>query len=459
MIGIKEEFGSLLRETLGDVEGAALVAALDTEAVTGVRLNARKAGEWPSEIDGEDVPWCAQGLVLHSRPQFTLMPEWHGGLFYVQEPASMVVGEIVRRLADRLGNGPIRYLDSCAAPGGKTTAVLSALPDDAFVVANEFVPARANILSENISKWGAANAAVCNGDTKVFRKLRRAFDIVAVDAPCSGEGMMRKDEEARRQWSEGLVAQCAALQREILDNVWEALKPGGFLIYSTCTFNRTEDEDMLRHIVEELGGESVDTGLADEFGIPGSLDPSLHALRFMPHRTRGEGLFLGVIRKPGEYKAEAWKPRLQKGHKGKGAAVPLQLTALLKEPEKMSFSQRPDECWQGVPAPHADLVRELEQATRLITAGARLGTVKGKSRVPDSTLALSTSLREDAFPRVEVTLETALNYLRRQAVALPAESPRGITLLTYRGAALGFVKNLGNRANNMYPQHWRIRHL
>lgn len=459
MIGIKEEFGSLLRETLGDVEGAALVAALDTEAVTGVRLNARKAGEWPSEIDGEDVPWCAQGLVLHSRPQFTLMPEWHGGLFYVQEPASMVVGEVARRLAERLGNGPIRYLDGCAAPGGKTTAVLSALPDDAFVVANEFVPARANILSENISKWGAANAAVCNGDTKVFRKLRRAFDIVAVDAPCSGEGMMRKDEEARRQWSEGLVAQCAALQREILDNVWEALKPGGFLIYSTCTFNRTEDEDMLHYIVEELGGESVDTGLADEFGIPGSIDPSLHAVRFMPHRTCGEGLFLGVVRKAGEYAPETRKTRTPKGNKGKGAAVPLQLTALLKEPEKMTFSQRPDECWQGVPAPHADLVRELEQATRIVTAGVRLGTVKGKSRVPDSTLALSTSLREDAFPRVEVTLETALNYLRRQAVALPAESPRGITLLTYRGAALGFVKNLGNRANNMYPQHWRIRHL
>lgn len=448
-----------MRETLGDVEGAALVAALDTEAVTGVRLNARKVGEWPSEIDGEAVPWCAQGLVLHSRPQFTLMPEWHGGLFYVQEPASMVVGEVARRLAERLGNGPIRYLDSCAAPGGKTTAVLSALPDDAFVVANEFIPARANILSENISKWGATNAAVCNGDTKVFRKLRRAFDIVAVDAPCSGEGMMRKDEEARRQWSEGLVAQCAALQREILDNVWEALKPGGFLIYSTCTFNRTEDEDMLHYIVEELGGESVDTGLSEEFGIPGSIDPSLHAVRFMPHRTCGEGLFLGVIRKPGEYAPETRKTRTPKGNKGKGAVVPPQLTALLKEPEKMTFSQRPDECWQGVPAPHADLVRELEQATRVVTAGVRLGTVKGKSRVPDSTLALSTSLREDAFPRVEVTLETALNYLRRQAVALPAESPRGITLLTYRGAALGFVKNLGNRANNMYPQHWRIRHL
>ena len=434
-------------------------ALAEGEPCVSVRLNpSRGVSEADLPAEAEAVPWCRRGFYLAERPRFTFDPLLHQGGYYVQEASSMFHSHVAEVLCRRM-HSPLRVLDSCAAPGGKTTAVLDTLPEGSVMVANEYVPSRAAVLRENIIKWGSPSTIVTRGDTEDFRKLKNSFDLIIADVPCSGEGMMRKDPEAVAQWSEGLVRECAERQWMIVSNLWPALKPGGCLIYSTCTFNRTEDEDMLRHIVEELGGESVDTGLADEFGIPGSLDPSLHALRFMPHRTRGEGLFLGVIRKPGEYKAEAWKPRLQKGHKGKGAAVPLQLTALLKEPEKMSFSQRPDECWQGVPAPHADLVRELEQATRLITAGVRLGTVKGKSRVPDSTLALSTSLREDAFPRVEVTLETALNYLRRQAVALPAESPRGITLLTYRGAALGFVKNLGNRANNMYPQHWRIRHL
>lgn len=459
MIRLDEGFVALMRETLGAEEASGLIEALDTEPVTGVRLNPAKGSEWPGAFKGRRVPWCGEGLVLDSRPQFTLMPEWHGGLFYAQEPASMVIGEVVRRLSERVGRDGLRYLDACAAPGGKTTAAIGALPADAFVVANEFVPARANILSENLAKWGSPATAVCCGDTAAFRKLPEAFDIVAVDAPCSGEGMMRKDEEARRQWSPGLVSQCAALQREIVDNVWQALRPGGFLIYSTCTFNRSEDEDMLRYIADELDGESVDTGVDRDFGIAGSLEPDLHALRFMPHRTCGEGIFMGVMRKPGEYSPLPARRGKSKGNKKSSPAIPKELPALLSEPDKYEFRLGRDETWRAIPKAHTDLTDALEGITRVIGAGVNMGVVKGKTFVPDAALALSTALAPGAYQRVELTLETALDYLRREAVTLPEGSPRGIVLVTYRGTALGFVKNLGNRANNMYPQHWRIRHL
>ena len=472
MIELKEEFVALVREMLGCEEGAALVAALDSEPVTGVRFNPRKCSDISDIVagglfaDGRRVDWCREGLALGTRPQFTLMPEWHGGLFYVQEPASMVIGEVVRRLASRLyqgdsrlGRGGLRYLDLCAAPGGKTTAALGALPDDAFVVANEFVPTRANILCENLAKWGSPNTAVCCGDTSVFRQMRECFDIVAVDAPCSGEGMMRKDEEARRQWSEGLVRQCAALQREIVNNAWEALRPGGYLIYSTCTFNRTEDEEMLRYLVDELGGESIDTDIGSDFGVPGSLDPHLHALRFMPHRTCGEGLFMGVMRKPGERGISMPKKNKSKGKKSMAQAMPKELPGLIAEPEKYVFGTGRDGDWRAIAREHLDLVELLEKNAKVLNAGIRLGTPKGKSFVPDAALALSSALAPEAFPSVEIDLETALAYLRREAITLPAGTPQGIALIAYSGIALGFAKNLGTRANNMYPQHWRIRHL
>ncbi len=463
-------FLDVMRETLGAEEAAALVAALDTEPVTAVRLNPRKVREGaPLQVEeafaqGKSVAWCRDGLVLCSRPQFTLMPEWHGGLFYVQEPASMVISEVVHRLCGRIGRSDIRYLDTCAAPGGKTTAALSALPDEAFVVANEFVPSRANILLENLTKWGAPNAGVTCGDTAAFRKLPVAFDIVAVDAPCSGEGMMRKDEEARRQWSEGLVKQCAALQREIVDNAWTALRPGGYMIYSTCTFNRSEDEEMLRYIADELGGVSVDTGIGSDFGIPGAIVPGLHALRFMPHRTCGEGLFMGVMRKPGEAlpdtsKANNASKANKKKRKQKGdAKAPDVLPRLLENPESFCFSQSAAGVWHAVPREQAEFVTALEGAARVMSAGVALGQAKGKDFIPNPALALSTAASE-TFLKVDVDLATALNYLRREAVTLPADTPRGYVTVCYRGLPLGFMKHLGNRSNNLYPQHWRIRNL
>lgn len=453
MIPLNEQFKEQIASLFPAAEASALLDGLESEPVTAIRLNPAKEGaEMPQ---GEPVGWCADGRILAERPRFAMMPGWHGGLFYVQEPASMIIGEVVRRIVGLIGRNDLRYLDSCAAPGGKTTTALSALPPEAFAVANEFVAGRANILMENVIKWGLPNAAVTQGDTSAFRKMKDAFDIVAVDAPCSGEGMMRKDEEARRQWSPGLVAQCAALQREILGNVWEALKPGGYLIYSTCTFNRTENEDMLHFIRDELGAEAVDLGLNDEFGIPHSLDSELPAMRFMPHRTAGEGLFMGVMRKPdGEAAHQPKSKKNRKSSSGKGK-VPAEMTGWIANPENYSFSLGSDNSWRAIPKAHAELVERLEAATRLMTAGVPLGEEKGKSLIPDAGLALSTQLSKDSFARVEVTEEDALRFLRREAIEVTG--PKGYLLVCHEGLPLGFVKNLGNRANNLYPQHWRLR--
>ncbi|MCM1005175.1 MAG: rRNA cytosine-C5-methyltransferase [Prevotella sp.] len=451
------EFIDELTRTLGAEQALALAKALDTEPVVGVRLNPMKSGVAPT--DAQRVPWCEQGYILSERPRFTLMPSWHGGCFYVQEPASMIISEVIKHVARLIGLEDVKYLDLCAAPGGKTTAALSALPNSAFVVANEFVPARANILAENLTKWGYPNIAVSCGDTAAYRKLKHAFDIVAVDAPCSGEGMMRKDEQARSQWSPALVKQCAALQREILDNAWEALRPGGYLIYSTCTFNRDENEDMLRYAINEYGGESVDLGLNDEFNIPGSIEANLYALRFMPHLTNGEGLFLGVLRKPDDKGATRQSKSKGKVTRKAENKLPVDARSLLSNPDDFNFAQTASGIWRALPKSHASFINKLSQAARLLIAGVTLGEVKGKNFVPGTSLALSTALLPEAFPRVEVDEQTALSYLRREALSLPTDSPKGYVVICSGGDCLGFAKNLGNRANNLYPAHWRIRNI
>ena len=375
------------------LDAVALCNALGGDSPVSIKLNRRKIA--PEDVatlgyEGlKPVPWCGSGFYLPERPQFTLNPLLHAGAFYVQEAGSMAYESIVGAIADRIPEGPV--LDLCAAPGGKTTSIINALPDGKWVVANEFMPKRAQILVENLSKWGYPDLTVTNSPTSSFGKIRGSFALVAVDAPCSGEGMMRKEPVARSQWSPGLVRQCAALQREILEDAAEALMPGGYLIYSTCTFNLEEDEEQLRWLVEEMGLEPIEPYFPGMEGIPRQLTGNYPALRFFPHLTESEGLFCAILRKPGE-----------------GASV--------KE----------------------------ERIARLIDKNCKvlLNRLPGKD-----------------YPRYEVDEATALSYLRHNSLTLPAEAPRGIITLTYKGLPLGEVKNLGNRANNLYPKEWRIRNL
>lgn len=402
--------------SLPGLDREAFISAMSSSAAVSIKINRRKCADVTETGYGspEPVAWCRSGFYLDERPKFTLNPLLHAGVFYVQDASSMIHETLVSVIADRYGlpDSPL-VLDMCAAPGGKTTSMINALPDGSTIVANEVMPKRAAILRENLIKWGYPDILVTNSQSDRFAALGEVFDIVAVDAPCSGEGMMRKDADARSQWSQRLVAQCAALQREILANAVAALRPGGFMIYSTCTFNRHEDEENVEWLVSEFGLEPIDLHLPAEWGIGAAIGSDIPALRFMPHLTRGEGLFAALLRKPG------------------GAPV----------------------------ANRKKTLEALRKKTRVILDGIPTVNIKGKSELPASEWALSTQFPRGRFPEATLDLDTALRYLRHEAIQLPAETPRGFVVVTYEGHPLGLVKNIGNRANNLYPAEWRIRNL
>ncbi len=447
---LNEKFIENLSVLLGEENCKKLQIALNEEPTVAIRLNTSKKAELPAwDVTLSSVEWCDTGFYLSERPNFTLSPQLHCGAFYVQEASSMIYRHIVKTLSDDL---PLKYADVCAAPGGKTTAVIDVLPYGSLVVANEFVSARAQILKENIQKWGYHNVLVTNSDTSRFSKLKSFFDIMAVDAPCSGEGMMRKDETAVSQWSPALVAQCKKMQREILANIWDALKPGGYLIYSTCTFNREENEENVDFICNELGGESVKFDFPKEWGILSGIMTVHHCYRFMPHSTRGEGLFVSVIRKEGDYVCE----RVSKSPKSVAKNGYSEIKKWLSLPDEFMLIEDSGRI-NAIRKSQLNEVETIAKNLKTILTGIELAIVKGKDIIPQHALALSTELREGAFPSVDLDINDAIAYLKRETITLPQSVDRGYVLVKYAGLPLGFVKNLGNRANNLYPQEWRIR--
>ncbi len=407
-----------------------------------LRLNQQK-GLSPSP-KADIVPWCRHGLYLDDRPQFTFDPAMHQGLYYVQDASSMIYSEIISQIAR---TSPLCYLDACAAPGGKTTAAIDSLPKGSLIVANEYVYQRAEILAENIIKWGYTNCIVTRGDTARFKKAGAIFDIISADVPCSGEGMFRKDPEALAQWTPELVKECADKQQEIVENLWRALRPGGYLIYSTCTFNRTENENMAAFIIDNFDAEVVEIKLPEEWNIT----VRNNCLHFLPGKIKGEGLTVAVFRKMGTKNDKSTLPLKKKSLKSTSKILEYVKDWLI-DSDRFKFNIVGDKLTAAIPSKEAEAVAT---ACDVIYAGIEIATLKGKDVIPAQALALSTALNKEAFPSIEVDYTTAINYLRRETIIL-RDAPRGFVLLLYNGHPLGFVKNLGNRANNLYPQNWRI---
>ena len=398
---------------------AFLRALTEDEPQASIRLNPRKGAAPPAEA--EPVPWCPEGYYLRRRPTFTLDPLLHAGAYYVQEASSMFVAHAVRSLVE----APVRALDLCAAPGGKTTALLSALPEGSWLVSNEIDRRRARILAENVTKWGYPNVTVTASAPRDFTGLAEAFGLILVDAPCSGEGMFRKDPASVSEWSPRKVRECAATQRQILADVWPALRPGGLLLYATCTYNVHEDEEIVDYLCDGLGAEPVAIPTEAAWRIHPPLAGTRPCCRFMPHFTRGEGLFVAAVRKPGD----AGRRRDRENGGGDGDALRLRRLSGLY----------------------------------VLQDGIAAGVTKGRDYIPSHAEALAVTLPPDAYPRVELSLDEALRYLRRETIVLPeadgTPAPRGHVIVTYQGHPLGFVKNLGSRTNNLYPQEWRIRYV
>lgn len=463
MTSLPDSFVLSARESLGEDVAARLFAAVEAgESVTAVRANLAKipaealAGHF-KDSEPEPVPWCTEAFYLKHRPVFALDPWFHAGAYYVQDASSMFVASLVKGLKGGAAAGgeavpqSLRILDLCAAPGGKSTSVASLLSDNDLLVSNEVISSRATVLAENMTKWGCPNAVVTSSDPSAFAAVPGFFDIMLTDVPCSGEGMFRKDAGAVGEWSADNVALCASRQRRIVSDVWPALKCGGYLIYSTCTFNHFENDDNVEWICAEFGAEVVPVDSVADTVCTGALKTRC-GLQFVPGTTRGEGLFVALLRKNGTAVAARRKPDRQ----GRGAKKCdcRQLGDGFNSYNVTTSSG--EQIIKGYPAALEADIRFLEGALRVIRSGIAAATVKGKDLIPSAALALSTALAAEAYPSAEMDLEQALAYLRLQPVTIP-DAPRGFVLLRYKGVAQGFVKNLGNRCNNLFPAAWRLR--
>lgn len=451
-MSLPEAFIVEMETVLGKNGTECLCRALEEEAPVSVRCHPRKPAKRP---EGRPVPWCAEGLYLDRRPSFTLDPFFQGGAYYVQEAGSMLLEQVFRQAVGEAPEG-LTVLDLCAAPGGKTTHLSALAGPGTLVVANEVIRSRTAVLKENVRKWGLGNVAVTRSDPAGFSRLPGFFDVVVADAPCSGEGMFRKTPAAREEWSLSHVALCAARQQRILADAWEALRPGGTLIYSTCTFNRAENEDQLRWLAREYGAAPVEVTADPAWGVEVTETEGIRGFRCWPHRTRSEGFFIAAVRKPGE---EA--PR--KGRGGRPVLLPVSkagreaVSPWLRQPDRMALFDREGTVYAC----------EALFAARLEALAARLDTVHFGTEVgqffhgrlkPAHGLALSCGLAPGAVPSVNLPLEEALDYLRKKEVPA-ARFREGFNLAAYEGLPLGFVKRIGVRCNNLYPKESRIFNL
>lgn len=390
MILLPDDFCNQMRSQFSEAEYTEFMNSMNEACPVSIRLNPLKQIQTDCKFQGEPIPWCKDGIYLSERPSFTMDPLFHAGAYYVQEASSMFISYLCNWIKQQgEWDMPINALDLCAAPGGKSTLLYSELPEQSLLITNEIMPKRAQILRENMHKWTMGvtkdiNVYVTNNKSEDFKKVAKdLFDFILCDAPCSGEGMFRKDSKAIEDWSLSNVNMCQERQRDIVTAIWPTLKDGGYMIYSTCTYNFKEDEDNVRWIAEELGADIIDVEVPADWGVSDS--PFFH---FYPHKAKGEGFFCALLRKHGDNS-------------------------------------------------HA----RNKAIDKAINKNLKVLNIENKFEPP----------------YIDVDSNTALRYLHGEALNMPTETPRGLITITYQGLPLGQVKNIGNRANNLYPKEWRIR--
>jgi 16S rRNA C967 or C1407 C5-methylase (RsmB/RsmF family)/NOL1/NOP2/fmu family ribosome biogenesis protein len=420
------------------------------EQVTSIRLNPLKVDEPPSSLQvAGNVSWCDTGYYLQQRPAFTFDPVFHGGAYYVQDASSMFLDYVVKQLYPN--EPPQHVLDLCGAPGGKSTLLAAALPNS-FIVSNEVIKSRVTILAENISKWGSENVVVTNNDPKDFHRLQGFFDLMVVDAPCSGSGLFRKDPAAIEEWSEANVQLCSMRQQRILADTIKVLRQDGFLVYSTCSYSKAENEDICDWIVDQFHLTPVVIAIGKSWGIVQTYSDKHKAAgyRFYPGKVKGEGLFMACFQQQNavdEYYHDPAKLTLVSKKEYE------LLQAYLQHPPQYQLVQG-KEFAVACPVRWADEFSIVQNTLGVRKSGVAVGSIKGKDIVPHHELALSNMVNDDIYKLV-VSESDALKYLRRQDFQVD-DSYRGWALVTYNKIKLGWVKVLPNRVNNYYPTNWRI---
>lgn len=456
-LALPDAFLKQIRSVLGEKEVEDFLNSLQFPPQTVVRYNPSKVLQLPEGL--QRIPWCEHAVILPERPVFTLDPLFHAGAYYVQEASSTFIHHVLKSI----GVSPKSlFLDLCAAPGGKSTILSSYLGHEGFLVANEVIRNRSQILKENIIKWGLGNTVVTQNDPSQFSALEGIFDLVLVDAPCSGEGMFRKDPDAVSEWSENHVKLCAARQSRILEQAGGLPKDGGFLIYATCTYNQQENEENIKKLVGDFSYQPVKIPLRKDWNVLEqpikTQEDTYYGYRFYPHRVEGEGLFVAVLKRNSSAtyidikKTKDLKhPFLKRASQKSVADKNFPATAF---PFSLAFYQL-ELAYFGINETWAPVFEKLTLHLNIKYFGTELGQWVRDQFIPAHCWALS-SFPKPGYAFTELTLEMAIAYLKREAVQ-PPECPEGWVLVQYKGLSLGWIKNLGSRTNNYYPKEWRIR--
>lgn len=423
--------------------------SLALDPTTCVRINPAKT--YISQTEDHLVPWCPSAHYLSERPIFTLDPSFHAGAYYVQESSSMSILHAIKqwRTTD---SRPLKILDLCAAPGGKST-LLRELGKEHLIVSNEVIRSRYHILLENITKWGNHNIIVTNHDINDFAGLKGFFDIILIDAPCSGEGLFRKDKKARNEWSLNNVQLCSARQKRILGNSIDLLSSDGLLLYSTCTYNEEENVINADWLVSEFGLESLELEFPDHWGLVNQKNNLTYGYQFYPHKTKGEGFFFSGFRNQNKTSRPIKPPRKTKLELANKKQIE-HLSNLITPNSEVSYLLEQDAI-VAIDAKWLEASQIIKSQLPKSSVGLSIGAIMKDKLVPHHALAMATEF-QTTYPHIDLDKKSALDYLKGRAIN-HSSTELGWHLIHYKGLSLGWVKVLKNRVNNYYPKHYRIR--
>jgi NOL1/NOP2/sun family putative RNA methylase len=449
---LPQELIDKLKHTAG-FDSDKFIAAHELNPSISIRLNSKK-NQSEEIVEYTNVPWLNEGKYIKNKARFSLDPLWHAGTYYVQEASSMIVGCIIKQLIPK--EKTINALDFCAAPGGKTTCIADNINENSFLVSNEVNTKRISSLKENVVKWGSGNIAISNSSVDKFSEIEEFFDLILIDAPCSGSGMFRKDEFALKQWSQNLVNSCVDAQKEIILGLMNSLSKEGILIYSTCSFSREENEAICDFILENEELENVVISVAKEWNITETLSDKHKAIgyRFWPYNLEGEGFFVSVFRKKGSKEIKEIKSKNIPIYKPS-----LLMESWLKENLKFNFEPFYTLHKETVGVENSNLsikMNLLKKYIYFVYSGTDIAKESYKEIIPQAELAFSTNIKFIGNT-IEVDKTKALNFLSKQTQTY--KEPKGWYLIKYLNQGLGFIKQLENRCNNYFPSEWRLRDL
>ena len=429
----------------------AYLTALDAdESITSIRIHPRKGIEI-AKHNLEGIPWCSNGYYLPERPQFTLDPYFHAGAYYVQDAGSMLLRWMLEQIPIE-SKKEVKILDLCGAPGGKSTLIAEWLDGEGCLHANEVIQSRAQILAKNLSRSGYANVIITQLDPKDLGKLVDHYDIIVVDAPCSGEGMWRKDPKTIEEWSPDHVKLCAARQERILDNIFPALAPNGFLIYATCAFNHHENIDQVKTLCEQQKMKSIPLQPPADWKLLTIEKEGVYGLQSLPGSSKGEGLFIallqnqkreGIDRKP--FKSDFLKRKDQS----------LLFSFIDDDAQNFPYIKSRSDVLYLIPPLVHDLYQHIPRKNKVVRSGLLAGKLTDRLFLPSHELALSLHLHPDVNS-FEMDKTEALSFLRKELSKIDSDK-KGWLTMNFNGLPLAWAKNLGNRINNYLPKGDMIR--